>query len=56
MGNNTCSGQLQGPFKAHQELFDLIQHNSERPVKYIKHLGVQTESGSCIMALQCRLS
>lgn len=48
MGNNTCSGQIQGPFKANQELFNLIQHNAERSIMYIKHIGIQAPQGTVL--------
>jgi hypothetical protein len=48
MGNNVYTGQLQGLFKAYQELFNLIQNNAKYPVKYIKHLGIQAPEGTLI--------
>ena len=55
MGNNTCSGQIQGPFKANQELFNLIQHNAERPIMYIKHIGIQAPQGTVLSLNTLRL-
>ena len=42
MGENRYMGQLKGPFKANQELFELIKADAAIDIKYVKHLGIQT--------------
>ena len=43
MGTNGYTGQLIGPFLAHQELFDLISAAAAQPVAYVSHIGIQTD-------------
>lgn len=41
MANNVHAGQLFGPFKANEELYEKIVANSKWECRYVKHLGVQ---------------
>ncbi len=43
MNNNGCTGQLLGPFKANEELYNKIIADAAYPVLYINHLGIQTD-------------
>lgn len=40
---NVYQGQLQGPFRANQELMKLIEEQCVTAPKYVKHLGIQTK-------------
>ena len=43
MNNNGYTGQLIGPFVANEELYDKIIAAAIKPIKYIKHIGIQTD-------------
>ena len=49
MGINYFQGQLVGPFKAEEELFNKIKENSAIDVSYVSHLGVQTDISNYIL-------
>lgn len=49
MGINYFQGQLVGPFKVEEELFDKIKENSAIDVSYVSHLGVQTDISNYIL-------
>lgn len=40
---NIYQGQIQGPFKANQELMNVIREQCITAPKYVKHLGIQTK-------------
>lgn len=40
---NICQGQLIGPFKANQNLMNLINEQCVSKPQYLKHIGIQTE-------------
>lgn len=46
MGENGYTSQLLGPFKANQELIDLIQQDAIKEIKYVKHLGIQANENT----------
>lgn len=48
-GTNIFQGQIYGPFSANQELMDLIAEQCVSVPKYIKHLGVQTETHNVLI-------
>lgn len=49
MNTNYHMGQLIGPFKAKEELYDKIIANANvSNVLYIKHLGIQAEVGTFV--------
>ena len=48
-GANIFQGQIFGPFKANQELMDLIAKQCTSAPKYIKHLGIQTETHNVLI-------
>lgn len=43
MGINGYMGQLVGPFSANVELYDLIVAAAAQPIKYVSHIGIQTD-------------
>ena len=49
MGENRYMGQLKGPFKANQELFELIKADAAIDIKYVKHLGIQTDVSAIVI-------
>ena len=49
MGENRYMGQLKGPFKANQELFELIKSDAAIDIKYVKHLGIQTDVSAIVI-------
>lgn len=49
MGVNGYVGQLKGPFKANENLIDLIIDNATIKIKYIKHLGIQAPMGTIVV-------
>jgi hypothetical protein len=46
---NGYMGQLKGPFKADEELFDKIVKNSVEEIAAVGHLGVQAEVSTFII-------
>ena len=49
MCENRYMGQLKGPFKANQELFELIKADAAIDIKYVKHLGIQTDVSAIVI-------
>lgn len=49
MGENLYMGQLKGPFKANQELFELIKADAAIDIQYVKHLGIQTDVSAIVI-------
>lgn len=49
MSENRYMGQLKGPFKANQELFELIKADAAIDIKYVKHLGIQTDVSAIVI-------
>lgn len=43
MGINGYTGQLIGPFKANEELYDKIIAAAAQPINYVSHIGIQTD-------------
>ena len=48
-GTNIYQGQIFGPFKANEELIDLIAEQCVSVPLYIEHLGVQTETHNVLI-------
>ena len=48
-GVNIYQGQIQGPFKANQDVFSLISAQCISKPRYISHLGIQTETDSILL-------
>lgn len=46
---NIYQGQIQGPFKANEELMNKIAEQCKTAPRYIKHLGIQTETDNIII-------
>ena len=46
---NKYQGQLQGPFKAGQELMTLIAEQCIAAPAYIKHIGIQTATDNVVL-------
>lgn len=46
---NIYQGQLQGPFKANQELMDLIKEQCISAPDYVKHIGIQTATDNVVL-------
>lgn len=49
MGVNGYVGQLKGPFKANENLIDLIINEATIKIKYIKYLGIQASIGTIVV-------
>ena len=49
MGENRYMGQLKGPFKANQELFELMKSDAAIDIKYVKQLGIQTDVSAIVI-------
>lgn len=49
MGENRYMGQLKGPFKANQELFELIKADAAIDIQYVEHLGIQTDVSAIVI-------
>lgn len=47
--DNIYQGQLQGPFKAGQDLFDLVKEQCISAPNYIKHIGIQTATDNSML-------
>lgn len=48
-GTNIYQGQIFGPFKANQELMDLIAEQCVSVPKYLTHIGIQTETHNVLI-------
>lgn len=47
--SNIFQGQLRGPFTANTELMNLINEQCVSTVRYVKHLGIQTETHNILI-------
>ena len=45
---NGYMGQLQGPFKANEDLYAKIKENANTDFQFIDHLGIQTKKDTMI--------
>ena len=48
-GYNKYQGQIQGPFKANQELIDLIEKQCISRPLYLWHVGIQTATDNVVI-------
>lgn len=48
-GVNIYQGQIQGPFKANQDVLNLISAQCISKPRYISHLGIQTETDNILL-------
>lgn len=48
---NFYQGQIQGPFKARQELMYLIEEQCLTAPNYVKHLGIQSQAPGALVEL-----
>ena len=46
---NIYQGQIQGPFKANEDLMNKVVEQCKTAPKYIKHLGIQTETDNILI-------